>query len=476
MVIQGGLNVGAASKLFYSTDAGQETLNKRVRPSDEQLDHLKERKDALEAHLVRDIPARCDVVVSTWLQGSYKLHTLIRPLSKQDYDVDVGVYFEWGHQSAVKLMPDELRDILQLSLQEFADRDDHVERVEDPAKERCSRAYYKNHLHIDLPGYHYSTDTRETRLATLKGRWEKSDPEKMVDWFRARLEGEERAQARRVVRYLKAWAALRFQNDRDAQPSSVMFTVLVADAFVGVAQGKDLEDDDALKAVIESVFDRLSKSSEVENPVSSDQDRNLNRLGDAEFIRFMDAFDQLRNVAQNATQRDNSEADAAAIWTEAFDYLLPLPDVEGMLEDADRSRGLVLVSVPTVCIDVSPARGGPPRVGFNGQVDLAYKGEWLRFRITNRNQLPPGAQIRWVVRNVGQDAYDENDIGHSTPDNGAYHDESAAYHGRHFMDCEVRVGGRLHALTRVPVAVSSMSVPPRHPAKRPAYTRFRSRR
>jgi hypothetical protein len=44
------------------------------------------------------------------------------------------------------------------------------------------------------------------------------------------------------------------------------------------------------------------------------------------------------------------------------------------------------------------------------------------------------------------------------------------------MDCEVRVGGRLHALTRVPVAVSSMPTPPRHPARRPPYTRFRSSR
>jgi hypothetical protein len=363
-----------------------------------------------------------------------------------------------------------------LSLQGFAAVDPHVERIEKPAKERCSRAYYKKHLHIDLPGYHYSPDSCETRLATLNGGWERSDPEKMVRWFQARLEGEERTQVRRVIRYSKAWAALRFQNDRDAQPSSVMLTVLATEAFLKMAQGKKLADDDALTAVIECVFDRLSQNSEVTNPVESDQDRNLNRLNDTEFARFMGALNQFREIARNAVRPDNTEAEAAAIWTEAFDYLLPLPDVEGLVEEADASKGMVLVSVPAVRVEVSPKRGGPPRVSFNGQVDLAYKGEWLRFWITNRDQLPLGAQIRWVVRNVGQDAYDENDIGHSTQDNGDYHDESAEYHGRHFMDCEVRVGGRLHALTRVPVAVSSMPMPPRHPARRPAYTRFRSRR
>ncbi|MGH8160834.1 MAG: CBASS cGAMP synthase [Gammaproteobacteria bacterium] len=468
--------MGAASRLFYSTDAEQETLNKRVRPSDDQMNLLRQRKDELEAHIKSDISARSDVAVSTWLQGSYKLHTLIRLLSKQDYDVDVGVYFEWGSGSTTKLMSDELRDVLQLSLQGFAENNEHVKRVEDPAKERCSRAYYENHLHIDLPGYHYSTDTGVTRLATLAGKWEKSDPEKMVEWFQARLEGEERAQTRRVVRYLKAWAALRFQDDRDAQPSSLMLTVLATDAFVDVALGKDLDDDDALKVVIDSVFARLSEGSVVENPVESDQDRNLNRLDDAEFGRFMKALRQLSVIARNATQADNTEAEAAASWTEAYDYLLPLPDVEGMVEEADPSRAMVLFAAPAISIEVFPQKGGPPRTTFTGQVDLAYKDEWLRFRITNRHMLPQDAQIRWVVRNVGQDAYAENDIGHSSLDNGSYHDEYAKYHGRHFMDCEVRIGGRLHALTRVPVAITRMSLAPRHPPRRPAYTQFRRRR
>lgn len=468
--------MGAAAGLFFSTDAEQETLNKRVRPSDEQLEKLRERKDDLVAHLTCDLPIRRGVAVSTWLQGSYKLHTLIRPLSKQDYDVDVGVYFEWGRSSDVTLTATELRDELQQSLLDFATNDEHVRKVEDPAKDRCSRAYYQKLLHIDLPGYHYSTDTGETHLATIAGAWEGSDPEKMVDWFQARLDGDERAQARRVVRYLKAWAALRFVDDRDAQPSSLMLTVLAADAFADVIQGVRMGDDEALQAVVEEVFHRLSASSVVENPVESDQDRNLNRLDEGEFSRFMDALGRLREIAFDATQTD-SESDAAAVWTEAFDYLLPLPDVTGMAE-ADMAGGsMVLVTAPSVRVIVSAEKGGAPRQIFtNGQVDLAYQGEWLRFSVTNRHLLPVRAQLRWVVRNVGQDAYDENDLGHSEIDDGNFHDEHAMYHGRHFMDCEVRVNGRLHALTRIPVAITRTQMPPRHPLRRPAYARLRGRR
>ncbi len=468
--------MGAAAALFFSTDSEQETLNKRVRPSDDQLEMLRERKDEIVAHLRSDLPRRCGVGVSTWLQGSYKLHTLIRPLSKQDYDVDVGVYFEWGLSSRVTLMPTELRDALQQSLLDFATNDEHVKRVEDPAKDRCSRACYKRGLHIDLPGYHFSTDTGETRLATLAGAWEVSDPEKMVKWFQERLHGDERAQARRMVRYLKAWASLQFEDDRNAQPSSLVLTVLAADAFAAAVQGRDVDDDEALQLVVDQVFDRLSANPVVGNPVESDEDVNLNRLCDDEFARFMAALERLRNIARDAAQTD-SEPDAAAIWTEAFDYLLPLPDVTGMAEADVENGSMVLVTAPNVSVTVSAEKGGIPRKVFaNGQVDLAYRGEWLRFSVTNRHQLPMRAEVRWVVRNVGQDAYDANDLGHSKLDDGKFHDEHAEYHGRHFMDCEVRLIGRLHALTRIPVAIMRTQIPPRHPPRRPAYTQLRGRR
>lgn len=468
--------MGAAADLFFSTEAEKETLNKRIRPSEDQLERLRDRKDDLVAHLKRDLPLRCGIAVSTWLQGSYKLHTLIRPVSKQDYDVDVGIYFEWGRSSTLTLTATELRDELQQSVLDFSTNDEHVRKVEDPAKDRCSRVYYEKLLHIDVPGYHYCTDTGETYLATLSGAWEASDPEKMVDWFRARLDGDERAQARRVVRYLKAWAALQFERDRDAQPSSLMLTVLAADVFADVMQGVNVGDDEAVRVVVEEVFARLSASPVVENPVESDQDRNLNRLGESEFVRFLDAVERLRDIARDATETEN-EPDAAAIWTEAFDYLLPLPDVTGMAE-ADMAGGsMVLVTAPTVRVAVSTEKGGAPRQVFaNGQVDLAYKGEWLRFSVTNRHLLPMGADVRWVVRNVGQDAYEENDLGHSAIDNGTFHDEHAVYHGRHFMDCEVRINGRMYALTRIPVAITRTQMPPRHPVRRPAYTRLRGRR
>jgi hypothetical protein len=468
------LTMGAASNLFYVADASKETLNRRVRPGEGQIEFLRKKKDDIEEFLRSDLAARCGCVVSTWLQGSYKLHTLIRPVHKHDdYDVDVGIYFEWGAADGERFKPWELRQHLQASLNEFKRIDASVKEVIDPPKERCSRIEYEEHFHIDTPAYHHSTDTGVARLATLSKGWELSDPEKMVQWFQERLDGDDRAQVRRITRYLKAWAALTFASEKNSLPSSLMLTVLAVDAYISAIGKKSFDDDDALREVASSIFWRLSGSRHVENPVRSDQDRNINRLSDGGFDGFMRALASLDQIATRATgARD--EVEAAAIWTEAFDYLFPLPDITGIAEE-DPQRGIV-VPTPNIRIDVSETKGGSPVRRFENQVDLARLNEHLRFRITNPEVLPTGAKIRWVVRNVGDHAFRENDLGHSAADDGTYvHDETAAYQGRHFMDCEVRFAGQLRSITRVPVLITSMTVPPRHP-KRPAYTHFRSRR
>lgn len=466
--------MGAASGLFFYSDSGKDTLNKRVRPSDEQMELLREKKADIETHLRSDLRDRCDCPVSTWLQGSYKLHTLVRPLHKQDYDVDIGVYVEWGNADGEIFTPLEIREHLQSSLRAFKRVDTSVKEIVDPPKERCSRANYEKQFHIDTPAYHHNTDTGVARLATLSNGWECSDPEKMVKWFQDRLDGDDRKQVRRLARYLKAWAALRFSEDRNSQPSSLLLTVLAVEAYSTAIGQQSLADDDALRAIVDSIFWRLSRNSHVENPVTTDQDRDLNRLDNTGFDGFMRGLNELLDIATRATGCDE-EANAAAAWTDAFDYLFPLPDVAGLAEETDIQRGL-MVATPNIRIDISTTRGGPALRSFNDQVDLVRLKECLRFRITNPQDLPLGATVRWIVRNLGEDAYRENDLGHSVTDDGSLvHDETAAYHGRHFMDCEIRVGGRLRSITRVPVLVTSMQMPSRHPA-RPAYTRLRSRR
>jgi hypothetical protein len=467
--------MGAAANLFFQIDPSKDTLNKRVRPSDAQINFLREKKDDLEAHLVSDLSARCDCKISTWIQGSYKFHTLIRPINRlANYDVDIGVYFEWGDSDGDLYTNSDVRRHVQSSIHAHKTVDKSVKEIVEPPKERCSRAIFAQQFHIDLPVYHHHIKTKIARLATLNNGWELSDPEKMVAWFHERLDGDERKQVRRLTRYLKTWAALRFSENTDARPSSLFLTVLAVDAYLAAIDEQKLADDDALYLLVREIDIRLRNNRRVENPVQTDQDRDLNRLTQAGFAQFMDAFGEFLDVADRATDCED-EAEAAMIWIEAFDYLFPLPDIVGIAEENELNRNIV-VTTPEIRIELSNSEGGSVSRNYTGQVDFARVNEWLRFRITNHQSLPRNAVIRWVVRNVGDEAYQKNDLGHSAKDDGSFfHDEKAAYIGRHFMDCEVRVNGRLKSVTRVPVQITSLPIPPRHPP-RPSYVKFRGGR
>ena len=84
------------------------------------------------------------------------------------------------------------------------------------------------------------------------------------------VERPERDQLRRLVRYLKRWAAIAFEGSSDSRQSSIVPTVLVAEAFSkeGLAD-RNLDDEDALIAVIESIYSRLCDTSEMPNPVDT---------------------------------------------------------------------------------------------------------------------------------------------------------------------------------------------------------------
>ena len=86
--------MGRASSLFNG--AGEQTLISRVSPTTQQREFLQTRWNELAEHLKVSLKAQHGHPISTWLQGSYKYGTLIKPVHPdEEYDVDMGVYFEW---------------------------------------------------------------------------------------------------------------------------------------------------------------------------------------------------------------------------------------------------------------------------------------------------------------------------------------------------------------------------------------------
>lgn len=467
--------MGLASRLFNG--AAEQTLYARVTPSTDQVEFLQAQWNDLAEHLKRELSQRHGYAVSTWLQGSYKYATLIKPVHKGErYDVDLGVYFEWdaGEQS-IEPTPRQLRDWVQRELHAFKTRTKTLVEVVEPPKDRCSRAVYEQQCHIDTPTYHLDRRRDRRRLAHLEHGWEDRDPKPLYKWFKGIADGEDRDQMRRLIRYLKAWAAVGFRDAPDARPSSVMLSVLVANRYCAFMRqlGRLWEreaDDDALRTVIRDVHETLLRDPVVPNPI--DEGEDLNRIAANQWDAFLSRWQALRDAAEAAATAED-EVSASLAWSQAFSFLMPLPEAEEV--EVVNPAGRALMVLPEIRVDVF-ARKPRRHVAshMNGVPGVARDCD-LAFTITNPHVVPDMATVEWTVRNEGQESALIGDLGHRWSGARMFSvEEKTAYVGLHHMDCVIRVHGSVYAVRRVPVTVRDIKhlAPPS--SNNPGWRRLKS--
>lgn len=463
--------MGQASTLFNGAIA--QTLIGRVTPTANQRLFLQDHWNRLADHLKTELRAKHGYAVSTWLQGSYKYATLIKPVhAKEAYDVDVGVYFEWGDEQDAQPTPRQLRDWVQDELLVYERICDDLRLVEVPPKQRCSRASYVRQFHIDTPVYHLHPEREVRRLACWSNDWENSDPKLLYKWFRDAVTGDDREQLRRLIRYLKAWAAVSFDDISESRPSSILLTVLVTEVYqrLGFQRLLGMADDDALIAVIKAVHERLIEDRRVFNPVNRRED--LNRMSKDGWDGFVPQLDALLDIAQRAGDAMD-EAGAALIWSEAFSFLMPLPEAD-QVEVVDEGSGRALMQLPEIDIDVYARNPKRFIARHRNEVSGVAKDCDLMFTIVNPQVVPQFATVEWTVRNQGEEADWSSDLGHRRVGMRVLSaDEHTAYIGTHYMDCIVRFNGQVFAVRRVPVIVRDVQHKVRNPP-RPAYTKLRS--
>lgn len=450
--------MGHAARLFNG--AAEDTLHNRVTPSQEQRERLQKHWKALADHLTRALTEESGYETSTWIQGSYKFGTLIKPVHKgEEYDVDLGLYFHWEPQAReAEPAPEQLRNWVQIECENYSAEVYDIERVVHPPMEHCSRLIYIRQFHVDVPVYHFRPSSKAVRLATMSKGWEWSDPEALYEWFKNIVGNPERDQLRRLIRYVKGWSAVTFAPTANARPSSVLLTVLSTEAFVEKKVADlELDDEDALYIIARQMLERISVDSNVPNPV--DATENLNRIPERDFPSFRQRLQQLADAGERASQSAD-EAAAALAWADAFSYLMPLPEAD--VEIVDGTTGRALMTLPEIRIEVSD-QSGRYVATFPNEVPSVAKGCTLKFSIINPAVVPQFATIDWTVRNHGDEAEQIGDLGHrNLQANGLEATEQTRYFGRHFMDCVIRVNGVVYAVRRVPVHIRPAPPPAIH--------------
>lgn len=456
--------MGTAADLFHSADASRQTLHRRITPTNDQQEDQKERWNHLADFLKSRLKDDTGLSTRTWLQGSYKFGTQIRPWNtKAQFDIDLGLYFEWkGSPKDGDSEPEDLKGLVQKALLEYQ-RDDENDAtdVEDP-KERCCRISFNPDFHIDVPCYHLDNENDARALATETRGWEDSDPKAIYVWFKDEQDDQLlRAKVRRQVRYLKMWAALNFSDD--SRPSSILLTVLTTEA-VRNTDLVALAEDDLLELIINRLQTQLSGSSTVSNPVEVGED--LNRLSDEAHEVFIEQLATFSGIALRANAAAEKST-AAEIWAEAFGHFFPMPEdndeeVAQIIED----RALAVYrAFPQIAVKAVPRGNAHKTLTGTNSIALVPKDCDISFTLMNAGDFPAGATWRWTVRNSGEEAAFRNDLGHHVGSDvtATRHTE---YNGKHAMDLTVYLGSQIIGRRRVEVRVSGMQMPARHKKRR----------
>ncbi|SDM43061.1 cyclic GMP-AMP synthase DncV-like nucleotidyltransferase [Polaromonas sp. JS666] len=468
--------MGKASRLFNGQ--AEHTLYERVTPTTEQREFLQQQWNELADYLKAELTGY-GYPITTWLQGSYKYGTLIKPVHRdEEYDVDLGIYFDWDPK-AVEIAPtaQQLRTWVQRELLTFKLGHPAVKDVADPPKERCSRAIYAKRFHIDTPTYHLDSKREKRELATLSGQWEDSDPKAIYKWFKGVVSGDEREQLRRLIRYLKAWAAIAFETAPDSRPSSIVLTVLVANIYsddMWLQRLITMDDDDALITVIKEMHKRLNKNRDVLNPVNTKE--SLNRIPSEAWGAFLTRLQLLYEAAESAEAAEDEVA-AALAWSEALTYLMPLPETD-VVEVSDPASTTALMQIPEVKIEVATDWSFKNILQTHrNEVPGVAKGQCLRFTIINPQIIPAMAMIEWTVRNEGEDADYLGDLGHTRGGMQMFTvEEGTKYAGKQYMDLTVRCNGSVYAVRRISVLIEDRPVLSKPKATPRAWTTLRSRK
>lgn len=455
--------MGIAADLFHSTDTDRETLHRRITPTDDQQEGQQARWNHLADFLKARLKEDTGLSIRTWLQGSYKFGTQIRPWNaRARFDIDLGLYFEWdGIAEDGDDEPEDLKGLVQTALKDYQeDKENAASGVEDP-KERCNRISFDPDFHIDVPCYHLDANRDARSLATQTHGWEESDPKAVYVWFKDEKKDQAlRTKVRRQIRYLKMWAALAF--DEGARPSSILLTVLIAEAVQDLDLDK-VEDDDLLESIVSAISNRLEDSAEAPNPVNAQE--NLNRLSDDDHKRFVEELEALLDTASRA----NGAADrvsAAETWAEAFGHFFPMPEDndEAIVGKAEARNALVPLRFdPQVSVKAIPKKNAHRTLSGINELPPIPKDCDIVF--TLQNQPPAGSTLRWTVRNRGSEAAMQNDLGHDAGD-GTSITEQSSFNGDHAMDLTVLMGRQVIGRRRIWVRIRGLAIPPRNPKRR----------
>jgi hypothetical protein len=299
----------------------------------------------------------------TYLQGSYPLHTAVRPCDANEaYDVDVVLAADFRKEDGRMIPGRRALRWLQDCLESIGTYQGKTMR-----KSCCVRIDYESddqRFHLDVVPAH-QPDTLQGPIK-IPPNWSRSDPRGYIDWFRDQCK-EADDWLLHVVRLLKYW-----RNLQGITSNSMILTTLAAHHSPAEAESLD----DALVKTMSSIKDWMQSQTlaRVEVPNPSMPEENLAQNWPVHHQRrFRNRLSVALETAEEALDSTDEE-ETINLWNrpELFDGRFP-KTVRGLAEKAKEKAAAMgsggLAVGPSGQVSTGPDRSGrdvPDNGGFYG--------------------------------------------------------------------------------------------------------------
>ncbi|MBU8880106.1 nucleotidyltransferase [Bacillus sp. FJAT-29790] len=241
--------------------------------------------------------------IEIYPQGSLSISTTVKPLSKQEYDLDLvcQINLPWQGKDPLKLL-----NSIEKRLKENKMYEGMVER-----KNRCIRLNYANEFHMDILPAHPADNTSSTsvKVPDRKAKdWKDSNPKGYTSWFNERsylyetyLEKradikplpnddsiERKPPLKRAVQLIKRYRDVYFEDDPDSAPISIVLTTLAGEFYNGQASVYE-----AISEVLQGILKHIPNNGKrlvVLNPTNKKEDLSERWDGQSELYRSFVTF------------------------------------------------------------------------------------------------------------------------------------------------------------------------------------------
>ncbi len=312
-------------------------FHKAIKLSYSSNTELCEKRETLLKKLKENMPDEA-ASFDHFNQGSYAMHTGIKP-NDGDYDIDVGLRFSINHL--------DYPDPIAVKQWVYDALEGHTKSVE--IRRSCVTITYQEEgedaYHVDFACYADEND----KLYIAKGKryseddkryWELSDPLGLIEKMEKRFsDKDDRAQFRRIIRYMKKWKNVHFEISGNSAPTGIAITSLAYYMFSpkyenNIVDNKRVYDDfHALKSFVEqinSAFKYQYNSDDAEYYYTIEQNLFVEPYNDLFKKMSMKQQDEFHSKIVdmisklNDAEKKEKKAEACAIMTEIFGEEFPV--------------------------------------------------------------------------------------------------------------------------------------------------------